>query len=166
MIIKKPFFIGILIAIIVAVLDLWTKDFIFGFLSRLSNDNPEYVITSFFSLVKVWNKGVSFGMLNNLDYGKYIILAVNFSILFVLFIWLYRNKITYVSVAIGLIIGGALGNIIDRIFHHAVADFLDFHIGTYHWPAFNLADSAVFVGVVLLLLEGFFVKANQENNDQ
>jgi signal peptidase II len=54
-----------------------------------------------------------------------------------------------------------MGNIIDRIMNDSVADFLDFYIGKYHWPAFNLADSAVFLGVVLLLLENYFVKSNE-----
>ena len=76
-------------------------------------------------------------------------------------VWLYRNQIVYLTIAIGLIIGGAIGNIIDRIFNEAVADFLDFYIGKYHWPAFNLADSAVFLGVALLLLENYFVKPKQ-----
>lgn len=161
---KKQIFIGLAIAIIITILDLASKKFVFDFLDSLNLERPEIVVTSFFSLVQVWNKGISFGMMNNLTYGKYIILAVNLSIILVLFVWLYKNKITYISVALGLIIGGAFGNIIDRIINHAVADFLDFHIAGYHWPAFNLADSAVFIGVALLLLENFFVK--EEKNEK
>ncbi len=158
---KKLFFLGLVIASIVAFLDLYSKDFIFEFLDN--KEHKELAVTGFFNLVTVWNKGVSFGMLNDLTYGKYIILTVNLLILLVLLIWLYRNKIIYLTWAIGLIIGGAIGNITDRIYNNAVADFLDFYIGKYHWPAFNLADSAVFLGVVLLLLENYFVKTNKEN---
>ncbi len=163
---NKLFFLGLLIAAVVAGLDLYSKYFVFNFLDNSGLEHPELKVFSFFSLVKVWNSGVSFGMFNNLAYGKYIILSVNIAILLILLVWLHRNKITYISIAIGLIIGGALGNIIDRIFNHAVADFLDFYIGAYHWPAFNLADSAVFLGVVLLLLEGFFVKPNKEKENE
>ncbi len=157
---KKLFFCGLTIATIVATLDLYSKKIVFSFLDNLNYEHPEFSVTGFFNLVKVWNKGVSFGMFNNLADGKYIILAVNLSILTILLVWLYRNKIVYLTWALAMIIGGALGNIIDRIMNHAVADFLDFYIDKYHWPAFNLADSAVFLGVVLLLLENYFVKPN------
>jgi signal peptidase II len=59
-----------------------------------------------------------------------------------------------------------LGNIIDRIYNNAVADFLDFYIGKYHWPAFNLADSSVFLGVALLLLENYFIQPNKAKNEK
>ncbi|MES2677105.1 MAG: signal peptidase II [Pseudomonadota bacterium] len=161
---KKLFFTGLIIAAIVAFLDLYSKKIVFGFLDGLNSQHPEFSVTGFFNLVKVWNKGVSFGMLNNLTDGKYIILAINLSILTFLLAWLYRNKIAYLTCALALIIGGALGNIIDRIVNFAVADFLDFYIGKYHWPAFNLADSAVFLGVTLLLLENYFIKSNIQSN--
>jgi len=157
---NKLFFLGLTLAAIVATLDLYSKKIVFGFLDSLNSEHPEFLVTGFFNLVKVWNKGVSFGMLNNLAGGKYIILVVNLLILAVLVMWLYRNKIAYLAFAIALIIGGAIGNIVDRIYHGAVADFLDFYLLGYHWPAFNLADSSVFLGVLLLLLENYFVKQN------
>ncbi len=163
---KKLFFLGLAIAGIVAFLDLYSKNLAFKFIDSLNLQHPELAVTGFFNLVKVWNNGVSFGMFNDLAGGKYIILAVNLSILSALLIWLYRNQIMYLTIAIGLIIGGAIGNIVDRIMNDAVADFLDFYIGNYHWPAFNLADSAVFLGVVLLLLENYFVKPNQIKNEK
>ena len=72
--------------------------------------------------------------------------------------WLYCTQKLYMAWALGLIIGGAMGNLYDRIKNAAVADFLDFHIGMYHWPAFNLADSFVFIGVVLLLIEDLYLQ--------
>ena len=159
---KKLFILGLLIAGCVGFLDLYSKILIFNFLDNLvlsgQSQYPQLAITSFFNLVQVWNKGVSFGMFNKLTNGKYIILAVNLMILIILLVWLYKNQIIYLTWAIALIIGGAIGNIIDRILNDSVADFLDFYIGKYHWPAFNLADSAVFLGVALLLLENYFVK--------
>jgi signal peptidase II len=102
-------------------------------------------------------------MFNDLQSGKYIILSVNSIILLILIFWLYRNNSLYLSWAIGLIVGGAIGNMIDRVINSAVADFLDFYIGNYHWPAFNVADSCVFIGVFLLLFENYFVKKSPEN---
>ena len=71
--------------------------------------------------------------------------------------WLRRVTSPLLAVAIGLIIGGAVGNVVDRIRLGAVVDFLDFHIGSWHWPAFNLADSAICVGVAAMLLDGLLL---------
>jgi signal peptidase II len=165
---KKLFFIGLFFAIFVAFLDLYSKYAAFSFLERISLERnwqyPILEVTSFFNLVKVWNNGVSFGMFSNLDNAKYFILFVNSIILLILLIWLYRANSAYLTAALSLIIGGAIGNSIDRIYNGAVADFLDFYISNYHWPAFNLADSAVFLGVALLLLEDFFCK-NKPKDD-
>ncbi len=157
---KKLFLFGLIIAFFITFIDLVSKKMVFNFLSSLpqSQQHEQFAVNNFFNLVKVWNKGISFGMFNYLNDGKYIILSVNLVILSILLVWLYRNQVKYLNWAIALIIGGALGNIIDRIFNDAVADFLDFYILTYHWPAFNLADSSVFLGVCLLFLENFFVK--------
>jgi len=159
---KKLFLLGLVVAAVVMLLDLYSKKIVFDFLDRSNLENHTFLVTGFFNLVKVLNKGVSFGMFNNLTDGKYIILVVNLSILAVLLVWLYRNQIAYLAWALSLIIGGALGNIIDRVRNDAVADFLDFHLFGYHWPSFNLADSAVFLGVVLLLLENYFKKTPPE----
>ena len=71
--------------------------------------------------------------------------------------WLSRVSNPLLAVAIGLIIGGAVGNVVDRIRHGAVVDFLDFHIGYWHWPAFNFADSAICLGVATMLLDGLLL---------
>ncbi len=112
-------------------------------------------VLPYFNLVRVWNYGVSFGMFNtDASYGPWMFVAVALAIVAALFTWLWRADNRLVAVALGLVIGGALGNIIDRIRWMAVFDFLDFHVGDWHWPAFNLADSGITVGVVLLLADG------------
>lgn len=159
---KKLFLIGIVIAFAVAFFDLLTKRLIFAILDNIaltqSLKNPEIVIFNFFSLVKVWNRGVSFGMFNQLESGQVILSLLQFAIMLIVLVWLYRNEKPHISYALGLIAGGALGNLSDRIKNGAVADFLDFHIASYHWPAFNLADSCVFIGVAILLLDDFIFK--------
>lgn len=122
-------------------------------------------VTSFFNLVMAWNRGVSFGLFNR---------ASNFSIWFFpvvaalivvgLAVWLYRSDRILIGTAIGLVIGGALGNLVDRLRFGAVADFLDFHIGAYHWPAFNLADSAITVGAAVLVLDSLFRPEEKHKN--
>jgi signal peptidase II len=152
----KLFYLGVFIAFLVAVSDLFTKKLIFSILETYPNQQIE--VFSFFNLVKVLNNGVSFGMFNQLEHGKIIFSFIQLSIAFILFFWLYNNQKIHFTYALAFIIGGALGNAIDRIQNGAVADFLDFYISSYHWPAFNLADSFVFIGVVILLLDDLFFK--------
>jgi signal peptidase II len=70
--------------------------------------------------------------------------------------WLRREPERLLALAVGLIVGGAMGNVVDRVRLGAVMDFLDFHLGTWHWPAFNLADSAITIGVAFLVFDGLF----------
>jgi signal peptidase II len=115
------------------------------------------VIPGFFDLVMVWNRGVSFGMLGGDGaLPPWVLSAVAVAISIVLFLWLRRAVLRWSAVAIGLVIGGAVGNVIDRAVWGAVFDFADFHIGRWHWPAFNVADAAIVLGVAALLVESVF----------
>lgn len=111
-------------------------------------------IFPFFNLVMVWNKGISFGMLNgDFVYGPEILIALTIIICGIFALWLLKNDSALQGTGIALVIGGALGNIIDRLRFGAVADFLDFHVYHYHWPAFNVADSCVCIGVALMIAQ-------------
>jgi signal peptidase II len=88
--------------------------------------------------------------------GPWILSAVALIIALGLAFWLTRVTHLLTALGVGLVIGGALGNVIDRLRFGAVFDFLDFYVGTYHWPAFNVADSCITIGVVLLLWDGLF----------
>lgn len=115
-------------------------------------------ITPFLNIVTVWNTGISFGMLNNGGYDlTYLLIGVAIAITLVLGIWLWREQGRLAMAALALVIGGALGNIIDRARLGAVFDFLDLHVAGYHWPAFNLADSCVVIGVALLIVDSIFL---------
>ena len=119
-------------------------------------------ITGFFNLVTVWNTGISFGMLDNPGYSLTPLLAVlTLIIVLALGIWLWREARLFPALALALIIGGALGNMVDRVRLGAVFDFLDVHIAGYHWPAFNLADSCVVIGVALLVIDSIFFNGNE-----
>lgn len=146
-----------MVAFLAAILDLFSKQFIFAILERIAVSeevtNPEIKVFDFFNLVYVWNRGVSFGMFNQLQHSQIIFSLIQSTILIILFIWLARNEKLHFTYALGLIIGGAFGNLFDRVKNGAVADFLDFHIASYHWPAFNLADSFVFIGVMILIFD-------------
>ena len=149
-----------LFAIIICLLDLLSKELIFNLLDQ--TERQHIVVTSYFNLVKVYNTGVSFGMFNNLQYGKFILLIIASFITLFLIYWLCKAENKKIACALSLVIGGALGNIIDRAIYGAVADFLDFHISGYHWPAFNLADSAITLGAIILIFDEFFTKKKHD----
>jgi len=143
---------GYLIATVVIALDQATKYWIVHHVMA-----PPRVIevNGFFNIVMVWNRGASFGMFKGESgIGPLILGVIAIVICVALTVWLSRVVHRWLGCALGLVIGGALGNVIDRIWHRAVADFLDFHAFGYHWPAFNVADIAISVGVGMLLLDG------------
>ena len=115
---------------------------------------PQRVVTPFFNLVLTWNRGMSFGLFNRdspWNAALFSVLAV--VIVTALLVWLWRTESALVAAGIGLVAGGAIGNVIDRLRLGAVTDFLDFHWGDWHFATFNVADSAITAGVALLLLD-------------
>lgn len=109
-------------------------------------------VLPFFDLRLSFNQGVSFSMFAERFAGRPLLLAGLTLVVVALFaVLLIRSTTRWEAAAFGLIIGGAVGNALDRIRHGAVVDFLDFHVWDYHWPAFNLADAAIAVGVMVLL---------------
>lgn len=139
---------GITIAAIGLLLIQLTQQALFA---TIAGTKAPVVVTPFFNLVTVWNPGISFGMLQDIPNGQWILSAAAMLIVAWLFVWLRKVEHHSTALALGLIIGGAIGNIIDRIRFSAVFDYLDFHAFGYHWPAFNLSDSFIFIGVGLLL---------------
>lgn len=114
-------------------------------------------ITEFFNLKLTYNTGVSFGLFGgDSAWQPYALSLLAVLISAGLLLWLKYQPQRLFACAVGLIVGGALGNVVDRLRVGAVVDFLDFHLGSWHWPAFNLADSAIVVGVALILYDGLF----------
>lgn len=111
-------------------------------------------VTSFFNLAMVWNHGISFGLFQTdmpvVLIGTSLVIAAIFTV------WLSRVSNWPQAIALALVVGGALGNVIDRFRFSAVADFLDFHYRGWHYPAFNMADAAISCGIALLLIDGVF----------
>ncbi len=114
-------------------------------------------VAPFLNIVMVWNQGISFGMFNS-HTEKMALVWIGLALLVSAFLlmWLALAKRAGVAVAVSLMIGGALGNVIDRIRFDAVVDFLDFHAGHHHWPAFNVADSCIVIGAGILMLDSLF----------
>jgi len=146
---KRALSIALIVLTIIA-LDQITKYLIINSLSLY--DSIE--IFSFLHIVNVRNTGAAFGSFKSLGSSFFIIVAVA-AIGFVVYLLMKR---VYNTFGLSLILGGAVGNLIDRILYGQVVDFIDFSIGSYHWPAFNVADSALTVGIILILMTSVFRK--------
>ena len=168
----NPFRTGLAVAGTVIVLDQLSKWWVVEKLMRPDGveGTPFYtpvriILAPFFDLVMAWNRGVSFGIGNNGGAWNAVILSgLALVIVAAMLVWLRKAEAPLAQVALGGIIGGALGNVIDRARFGAVADFLDVHSAGYHWPAFNLADSAITVGAIFLVLDSLFAARDSTKN--
>jgi len=123
----------------------------------------EIYVAPFFNLVMVWNQGISFGLFNGQsDIGPLLLTGLALVLSAIFAVWLFRSRSLMQMLAIALVIGGALGNVIDRLRFGAVIDFLDVHAFGYHWPAFNVADSCVVVGVLTLIVYSVFFEDHSQ----
>lgn len=118
------------------------------------------VISGIFSLVQTRNRGMAFGLLNRpgSDFSFYFLVGATFAAVVLLLLWFtwLKDDERRLVLGLSLILGGAIGNLIDRLRLGEVIDFLDLHIGTYHWPAFNIADSAITVGTFWIVINLLF----------
>ena len=148
-------FLGSIVALFVIAADQLSKYFVLSWLGVRAYEP----LTSFFSVVRAWNTGVSFSMLNNYgNIGAYLLSAMAVIIVLMLLHWLRKEENRLTQAALGLIMGGALGNVIDRLRFGAVFDFLDVHVGDLHWPAFNVADSCICIGAAIIILQSIAFK--------
>ena len=150
---------GLSLAALVILLDQLIKYWITNMIMLPPRIIP---VTPFFNLVLGHNRGVSFGFFDgNSPLNQWLLSLVALAITATLVIWLARIDKPWVAVALGLIIGGAIGNVIDRLADGAVVDFLDFHWGEHHWPAFNVADTGITMGAATLILDSLFVRGGK-----
>jgi signal peptidase II len=157
---KRARLLGLALALLAIVLDQISKPLLRDW---LAGGNVQ--VTAFFNLVSAWNRGVGFSLLvMGGRSGPYILAVGALIIAGGMLVWLLRTERWLPAAGLGLIIGGALGNVIDRLRYGAVFDFLDFHLADNHFPAFNVADSALSVGVALLIIDGLFDGAGKSKN--
>ena len=125
----------------------------------------ELILSNFFSIYLIWNEGIAFGLLSFDDKSIYnVITLIIIIISIVIFIYALKNQ-NYKGYFFSIIFGGSLGNLYDRINHLAVPDFIDLHIGNYHWFIFNVADIFITIGVICLIFDELFIdKKNDEKN--
>ena len=157
----KKFIIGvILILFLTILLDQLTKYIAFIVLFK---EKQVLIINHYLNFIPVWNDGISFGMLQGYgNFGRvsFIIIALIISV----WIIIYSKKLNTIGfIGYNMIAGGAIGNVIDRVIHGKVVDFIDFHYKEYHWPAFNMADSFIFIGVLLFIYSELIVSKGKKN---
>ena len=155
---RSPLRLGVIAAIVALVLDQASKLWLLCGLD--SGHRGTVKVTPFFDLVLAWNIGISFGWFQNDNAAAQIaLMAVKVMAVIALAIWMTRSQTVIATVALGFIIGGAIGNGIDRLAYGAVVDFALFHVqigeNTYNWYVFNLADVAIVAGVMALLYDSF-----------
>ncbi|NQD37690.1 signal peptidase II [Permianibacter sp. IMCC34836] len=150
----------LLVALLVLVLDQWTKHLA---VANLVMYEP-VPLMPYFNLMLAHNTGAAFSFLADAGgWQRWFFVALTTVISVVLLSWLYRlpRPQKLLPIALVLVLGGAIGNVYDRMMYGYVIDFIDWYVGDHHWPAFNIADSAICVGAALLILDSFFKPKEQ-----
>lgn len=158
---KKTLVFAFLLILVLFILDIYTKRLAFekvdNIIEKTAGVHNYIRINNYFNIVKVINYGVSFGMFNNIQYGQIILSIITLLIVLYIIYLIYKSNNNYDIYVYSLIVAGGFGNLYDRITYGGVFDFLDFHFNQYHWPAFNLADSLICIGIGLIILKDLII---------
>ena len=156
-----PARLGALLALVTLALDQASKLYLlFGY--ELPLKEP-LVLAPFLELIVVWNRGISYGLFQqDSEVGRWVLLVVMIAAAVGLSVWMARASSRLLAASLGLIVGGALGNAIDRIAYGAVFDFVHFHVGSFSWYVFNVADAAIVAGVVGLVYDSVVLDKRRE----
>ncbi|MCA0419348.1 MAG: signal peptidase II [Proteobacteria bacterium] len=146
--------LGLVVVLVVFIADQLLKSWLL-YSVGLAENGP-YDLTSFLTIVLAWNRGISYGLFQQgTDLGRWFLVVISFVAAVWLWRWMWREPQRFSVFSLALIIGGALGNGVDRAVYGAVVDFVHFHWGNFSWYIFNIADVAIVVGVLGLLYESF-----------
>tara|TARA_B110000008_G_scaffold158404_1_gene159260 strand:- start:579 stop:1082 length:504 start_codon:yes stop_codon:yes gene_type:complete len=159
---NKNFYISFLIVALIYFLDRLSKIYVIQL--DKNNFGSEIFNSSYLNIVLIWNKGIAFGLFSFNETHLYNILSLIISIIVIIVIIMSLRTQGFKRYSLLMIVGGALGNLHDRIFFNAVPDFIDFHIGEFHWFIFNVADMFISLGVIFMIL--YELIDNNKNNDQ
>lgn len=153
--------IGFSVALLVLILDQATKIYTL-FVFDLPVREP-VALNPFINLIVVWNRGISYGLFQqHSDLGRWILIAVSIIASAGLSLWIRRTAGKLLATSLGLIVGGAIGNVIDRLAYGAVFDFIQFQVWGWSWYVFNVADAAIVAGVVGLLYDSFVLEKRRK----
>ena len=161
---SKNFYISFLIVASIYFLDRLTKIYVI----QLDKNNlgSDIFNSAYLNIILIWNKGIAFGLFSFNESHLYNILSLIISIIVVILVIMSLKSHGFKRYSLLMIVGGALGNLHDRIFFNAVPDFIDFHVGNFHWFIFNVSDIFITLGVIsMIVLELADNKTEKQNND-
>ena len=148
---NKTFFINLIIILSIFVLDRLSKLYII-YLDKINNGS-EIFQSKFLNIYLIWNEGIAFGLFSLDDKHLYNILTLIILIVIIIILYLVPKNKGFKRYSLIFILGGAIGNLFDRIFYKAVPDFIDFHIGNFHWFIFNVSDIFITFGVISMIFQ-------------
>ena len=149
-IINSNFYLNLIIIFVIFILDRLSKLYVI-YLDKI-NTSSEIFSSKFLNIYLIWNEGIAFGLLSFEKDNLYNILTALIVIIILVLFFLIKRSTGLKKYSLTMIIGGALGNVFDRIYYKAVPDFIDFHVGNFHWFIFNIADIFITIGVFLMIL--------------
>ena len=158
--IKNKIFLKLLIIFFIFTFDRITKNYIINLFNKTQFD--EIYLLEFINIYFTWNEGIAFGLLNFDNSSIYGLISIFIAIIsLVILYFVFKNK-DYSGYFFAMVLGGALGNLFDRIKYSAVPDFIDLHIGNYHWFIFNVADIFISIGLISLIFLELYSKKQKE----
>ena len=152
----------IIIILVVFIFDRATKMYLINL--QAAGIDIDFYIFSFLNFYLVWNTGIGFGLVSLESTVYYHVLTTFIAIINILLIYLLFKTRRLYTYLLALVVGGSLGNLFDRIYYYAVPDFIDFHIGNFHWFIFNIADIFITIGIIGLVLAELFKKEKISTN--
>tara|TARA_B100000902_G_C27298679_1_gene911552 strand:- start:1911 stop:2414 length:504 start_codon:yes stop_codon:yes gene_type:complete len=157
----KDFYINIVLIFLIFLFDRLSKIYVIYLDKNLFE--TEIFISKFLNINLIWNEGIAFGFFSFEERNLYNIITIIIFILILIIIFLLINSSGIKKYSLSMILGGALGNIYDRIFYQAVPDFIDLHVGNFHWFVFNVADIFITIGVIFMILIEIIDKDEKKN---
>ena len=159
---SKNFYISFLIVFFIYFLDRLSKIYVIEL--DKNNLRSDIFNSAYLDIVLIWNKGIAFGLFSFNESHLYNILSLIIAIIIIVLVIMSLKNKGFKRYSLLMIIGGALGNLHDRIFFNAVPDFIDFHIGNFHWFIFNVSDIFITLGVISMIIVELIEKDNYDND--
>ena len=157
----KNFYINLFIIFSIFIIDRISKIFVINF--NIENSSTELYVSKFLNINLIWNEGIAFGLLSFNEKIYYNALTILIIFVTLIIFWMILKSQRLERFAFMMIFGGSLGNIFDRLLYSAVPDFIDFHIKSFHWFIFNVADIFITLGIIIMIMTEFFNKKQTSN---
>ena len=158
---NKTFYINLIIVFSIFILDRLTKIYVI-YLNKI-NSSSEIFSSKFLNIYLIWNEGIAFGFFSFDENNLYNFLTIFILVIILVILFMISKSSGFKKYSLIMIFGGALGNVFDRIIYKAVPDFIDFHVGNFHWFIFNLADIFITVGVFFMIILEIFNNNKKKN---